>query len=284
MHVSKNENKEQRMKTKKILAFVMVMCVFTVFSFAGIEWFATMKTVTQKGKNANNDIVFHTYAQAGNVKQVFEGVSKENPFYFQDGYWLYRANEDIIYIVNDKKHEYMVFSMDELLQLTGMLGQLVKIRIEDQTVNTEVLPDEKLLGYPCTHLKITTEYTMKMKIAFIKQTMMIYEEKEIWGTTNVPGLQEIHKGFMEKQYKTGFPGLDELIAKQMEQQKKIGFPLKTITHTIQKDKKGKVKGESTDTMTVTKIESKNIPASFFEVPANYTKTEGPAGMKKSGIF
>jgi len=272
------------MKTKKILLFIMIIGIFTVFSFAGIEWFTTMTTTTQKGKSPENNITSHAYAQAGNVKQVFEGVNKEDQFYFRDGYWLYRADDANIYIVNDKKSEYMVFSLDELLQMTGMMGKLVKIQITDQTVNTEVLPDETLLGYSCTHLKITSSYTMKMKIAFIKQTMAVEEEKEIWGAANLPGLQEIHKGFLKKGYKTGLPDLDELIAKQMEQQKKIGFPLKMITHSINKDKKGNVKGESTNTITVTKIESKNIPASFFEIPASYKRLEGPGDMKKGGIF
>lgn len=271
------------MKIKKIFTLIMIIWVFTAFSFAGIEWFADIKTITTKGKKNNNDIATHSYAQAGNVKQVFEGVANENMLHFQDGYWLYKAADDNIYIVNDKKHEYMVISIDGLLQVAGILGQLVKIQITDHSINTEALPDETLLGYPCNHLKITTDYTMKIKIAFIKKTMKIHEEKEIWGTTKIPGLAEFHKGFLKKNFKTGIPDLDELIAEQMKQQKQIGFPLKVITHTIQKNKKGKVRGENTSTMTVTRINTKKFPASFFEVPANYDYVKGP-WEKKKGIF
>ena len=106
------------------VVFIFVLVSFTVHSYAGVEWITSIRT-TGKEKKDNNEIVAHIYAQGGNVKQVFEGVSNENLFYFQDGYWLYKANEDNIYIVNDKKHNYMVIPMDGLLQMTGMLGQLV---------------------------------------------------------------------------------------------------------------------------------------------------------------
>ena len=62
----------------------------------------------------------------------------------------------------------MVIPMDGLLQMTGMLGQMVKIEILDHKINTEPLADETLLDYPCNHLKITTDFTMKMKIAFLQ--------------------------------------------------------------------------------------------------------------------
>jgi hypothetical protein len=267
------------MKIKKIVVILVVIWLFTVFSFAGVEWITSIKTIG-KGKKANNEIDAHTYAQGENVKHVFEGVVNEDMFRTQDGYWLYKANEDNIYIVNDKKYNYMVIPMDGLLQMTGMLGQLVKIQILDHTINTEVLPEETLLDYPCTHLKVTTDYTMKIKIAFIKKTMKFHKVDEIWGTTKIPGLNEINPGFLKKDFKTGIPDLDEMIQKEMEQQKKIGFPLKVITRTTQMNKKGKVKGETTSTMTVTKINAKNFPESFFEIPANYDRVEGPWEKKK----
>ena len=165
----------------------------------------------------------HTYAQGGNVKQVFEGVVNETMFHFQDGYWLYKADEDDIYIVNDKKYNYMVIPLDGMLQMTGMLGQLVKFEILDHTINTEVLPEETLLGYPCNHLKVTTDYTMKIKIAFIKKTMKFHKVDEIWSTDKIAGLDEISSGFLKKDFKTGIPDLDEMIQKEMEQQKKSVF-------------------------------------------------------------
>ena len=125
---------------------------------------------------------------------------------------------------------------------------------------------------------------MKMKIAFIKKTMRMHEVKEIWGTNKKAGFNEMNQAFLRKDFKTGIPDLDELIRKEMEKQKKIGFPLKVITHSLQKTKKGKVKSKSTSTMTVTKINAKNFPKSFFEIPGNYDRIEGPWEKKKLGVF
>ena len=119
-----------------------------------------------------------------------------------------------------------------------------------------------------------------MKILIVKQTINVHEEKEIWGTSKIPGLDDINPGFLKKEFKTGIPDLDEMIQKDMEQQKKIGFPLKVITNTQHKDKKGKVKDESTTVMTVTAIDAKDFPSSFFEIPANYDRVEGPWEKKK----
>ncbi len=262
---------------KRILTFLLISGLLTVFAFGGIEWSTSIIT-TGKDKKANNDITTHTYAQGGDVKQVFEGVAKENPFNFQDGYWLFKGKSEQIYIVNDKKKTYMVMDLDTMLQAAGMAGQMVKITITDQTANTAVLPDETIMGYSCNHFKITTEYTMKIKVFFIKKTMRVHEEKEVWGTNDIPGIKEIGQSFMKKEYKTGFPDLDEMIQKQMEEQKKIGFPLKMITYRYDKDKKDRPQNESTTTMIVSNMAKKDFPKSMFEVPADYTETQ----MKEEG--
>jgi hypothetical protein len=252
-------------------------------TFAGVEW---VSTITTKGtsKKVNNEIISSVYAQQGNLKHEFKSVSKENMFYFQDGYMLYKADSDLIYVVNDKNKSYMELSMDALLQLTGMFGQLVKIEISDQSIKTDVLPEETIQGYPCHHVKITSEYNMKVKIAFIKKTMAMHEVKEIWATPQIEGLEEINKSFLKKDLKTGIPGLDELIQKEIEQQKNLGFPLKMITTSMEKDKKGKVRSETFTTMEVTKIQTRTFPPSFFEIPADYKRSESPTEGKKLGIF
>lgn len=266
---------------KKTLVLMLMVLLFTVFTYSGIEWTTTIKS-SGKGKRASNDIATRTSAQGGNVKQVFEGVANENMMQFQDGYWLFRSDDENIYIVNDAKQNYMTISIDGLLQVTGMLGQLVKITIKDHSINVEKLPSEKILGYDCNHVRITTEYTMKIKIAIIKQTMKIYEVKEIWGSNDVPGIKDVHKGFLEKNFKTGIADLDEMLKEQMEKQKNIGFPLKLISHTVNKNKKGKVKGETKTHMTVTKIEKKTFEDSFFQVPQGYEHVKGPWEKGKMG--
>ncbi|MGE5342679.1 MAG: DUF4412 domain-containing protein [Candidatus Omnitrophota bacterium] len=268
---------------KKTILFLIVSCLIASFSFAGIEWTAKI-SMTGKAKNLNNDMISHVYAQGGNLKQVFEGVKNESEFFIEGGYWLFKAQENNIYIVSDKKKNYMVVPLDLLLQATGAMGQLVKIEISEPSVKSEILPGETLLGLPCNHMKIITDYGMKMKILFIKQSATIHEEREIWSTSQLKGMKELNQLFLNKNWKTGIADLDELIQKEIKQQKEIGFPVKMISRSVNTVKNKSQ--ESTTSMEITKIEYKNFPDSFFEIPASYAKQEllGGEKEKKFGIF
>lgn len=266
---------------KKILTILILICLLSFFSYAGIEW--TSKITTEgKKKEDSSQITAHVYAQAGDLKQVFTEVSREDNFYMKNGYWLFKADDENIYIVNDEKKSYMVLSLDSLLQLTGMLGQLLKIEILDSTIDSQTLAKETVAGYSCNHIRLTSDYTMKMKIVFIKKTIKVHEVKDIWATPNLKSFNELNKSFLKKNFKSGFSDLDDLIKQQMEKQGEIGFPLKMITYTVQSSTKGKVMSETTSTMEVTDIQAKNFPKTFFEVPAGYQKEE-PQEQKK-GIF
>jgi hypothetical protein len=267
---------------KKILLILLITGLLSVFTFGGVEWTATTK-ITGKGKRANNIMDIHAYAQDGDVKYVFEGVSNENPFHNQDGYWLYKAKEGTVYIVNDKKKNYMAMEMGSLMQMVGMFGQLVKITVSDHTVDSQELAPESVLGYNCNHFKITSDYKMKVKIAFVKKSMNIHEVKEVWGTTEVPGLKDIGQAFLNKDLKTGIEDLDEMIREQMEKQKEIGFPMKMISEQTQMGKKGKVKSKTTTVMEVKTIQEKSFPKEFFEVPADYDEIQMP-GKGLKGLF
>lgn len=266
---------------KKCLTIITTIIMSAYFSFAGIEWVSTI-TSEGKKKRDNNQIISHVYAQAGSLKWAFETVSRENPFYMEKGYWLFKSNDENIYVVDDESKSYMEMNLDSLMQLVGIFGKLVKIQILDHSINSEMLNKEQVAGYTCNHMKITTDYTMKMKILVIKKTVKVHEVREIWAAPSFKGFREINQSFVKKDFKTGIPDLDELIKKQMEQQGKIGFPLKVVTHTVQMSKKGKVMSDTTSTMEVSQIKYKNFPKSFFEIPADYQRAEGPE--EKQGIF
>ncbi|MCU0285777.1 MAG: DUF4412 domain-containing protein [Acidobacteria bacterium] len=264
---------------KKFSLLLIVSIFLTNIVFAGVEWTTTM-TVKSTEKKGNNLIISVVSAEKGNLKQTFTTVDKKNTVFFTEGYWLYKANKDLIYIVNEKEKTYMAMSLDDLLQMAGMFGQLVKFEILNQSVNTEVLPKETVLGFSCNHLNIISDYTIKVKFLFIKKTMTIHEVKELWATPDMTGLNDINKMFQRKNFKTGIAELDAMIQKQIAAQKNLGFPVKSITKQTQLGKKGKVEVETTTTVEITEIKEKSFPDSFFEIPAGYKQiTMGEEGGK-----
>ena len=248
------------------------MVVFVVSAFAGVEWRA--QTVTEaKAKAQSNTIIMQVFASAGNVKQVFESVDKENEMFQKGSYWLFKAADNTLYMVNPAEKTFSRLPLNAMMQMTGVVGKLVKIKISNPVINNEKLGTETVLGYPCLHSKQLMEYDMEVKIAIIKTRSHERVEKEIWSTTKFKGMAEMAEAFRFRDFKTGMEDLDKLIEAQVKADAGLGFPLKMITVNTSVDKKGKEKVTSRQTMEVLSLGNKNIPASFFDIPAGYEEKQ-----------
>jgi hypothetical protein len=252
--------------------FVFFICIFAMTAFAGVEWRA--KTVTEaKAKGQSNTIVMQVCASGGNVKQVFESVADENEMFQKGSYWLFKAGEGNLYLVNPAEKTYSLLPMNAIMQMAGVVGKLVKIKIKNPVVNSEKLGSETVLGHSCLHSKMLMEYDMEVKIAIIKSKSHVKIEKEVWSTPKIKAMAEMAESFRFKDFKTGYEDLDNLIEAQMKAEAELGFPLKMITVNTSIDKKGNAKEQSRQTMEVLSVGSKNFPASFFEIPAGYEEKQ-----------
>lgn len=264
---------------KKVILISLFVLIFAISSFAGVEW--KTRTVTQsEAKGESNTIVMQVYAQGGNVKQVFESVAYENEMFRKGAYWLFKAADETLYLVNPEDKTYSRLPLNAMLQVAGAVGKLVKIKIKNPVVNVEKLGSEAVLGYPCLHSKMLMEYDMEVKIAIIKSKSHEKVEKETWSTPKFRGMEEMAEAFRLRDFKTGIEDLDALIEQQMKAEAGLGFPLKMVTVNTTVDKKGRAKEKSRTVMEVLSLGSKNLPAAFFEIPAGYTETSIMPGVAK----
>jgi hypothetical protein len=255
---------------KKAILTSSLILILAASLCAGVEWRAKIVT-DAKAKAQRNAIEQQVFAQGGNVKIVFESVAKENEMYQKGSYWLFKAADSSLYIVNEAEKTYSRLPMDAMLQMTGVVGKLVKIKIKNPVINVEKLGMETILGYPCQHSRMLMEYDMEVKIAIIKSKSHVKIEKETWSTPKFRGMAEMAESFRFRDFKTGIEDLDDLIEQQMKAEAGLGFPLKMITVNTTIDKKGNAKETSRQVMEVLSLGSKNLPASFFEIPAGYTE-------------
>jgi hypothetical protein len=247
---------------------VILLVIFAMTAFAGVEW--KTKTVTEaQAKGQSNTIVMQVCASNGNVKQIFEEVGKENEMFQKGSYWLFKAKDNALYMVNPAEKTYSQLPMNAIFQMAGVAGKLIKIKIKNPVINNEKLGTATVLGYPCLHSKQLMEYDMEVKVVFIKNKSHVKIEKEIWSTSKIKAMAEMAESFRFRDFKTGMEDLDNMIEEQMKADAELGFPLKMITVNTSIDKKGNEKETSRQTMEVLSVGSKNFPASFFEIPAGY---------------
>lgn len=264
---------------KKTLWIVLLIMVFAASSFAGVEW--KTRTVTQaEAKGQSNTVVQQIFAQDGSVKMVFESVAYENEMYKKGAYWLFRAADDTLYMVNPEEKTYARLPLNAMMQVAGVVGKLVKIKIKNPVINVEKLGTETILGYPCQHSKMLMEYDMEVKVAIIKSKSHEKIEKETWSTPKFKGMEEMAESFRFREFKTGMEDLDALVEQQMKAEAGLGFPLKMITVTTSIGKKGNEKEKSRQVMEVLALGSKNLPASFFEIPSGFTETSVIPGSEE----
>ncbi len=274
---------------KRMMLSVLLVFFSLTSLYAGVEW-KTKMLVESENKSQRNEVMSTSFAQNGDVRVQFEEVKKKDTLYSDKIYWLYKNKDKMMYIVNDKEKTIMPMSLDGMLQMAGALGDLVKIEISDSTSSIEDLGSATVMGLPCKHVRITRDYTMTMKIAIIKKTMIISEVRDVWGSRQVDGLSEIGAAYMGKDFRTGHEDLDKMIETESKLMDGIGFPLKTVSKQIQKGKKGKQQGETTTTTEVLSMQTKSLDAALFLLPDGYQtvsllpEEEEGGKKKKFGIF
>lgn len=122
----------------------------------------------------------------------------------------------------------------------------------DHTATATVLGTETVSGYSCKHVKVVDGGT----------------NWEMWTTTAITEYSQYSKVFGNQKY-IGNHAVHEALQKVGAE----GFPVKVI----------QTEGSNTYTTTLTKHENKTLDNSLFEIPSDYTQSNGtsagaPAGM------
>lgn len=151
-------------------------------------------------------------------------------------------NPKIIYIINDKSKSYSEIDLKEMEKMTqGIVPTKEQYKVQK-------LGKEKILGYDCDHILVSDSDS----------------ETEMWVSKGLIDF-ETFKKFNQNLQADG-------LEKALKDAGVLGMPLKQISN--------KGTAEATK-MEVVKINKSKLPASTFEIPKGYKKTEG--GLMGAGM-
>jgi hypothetical protein len=152
------------------------------------------------------------------------------------------SNRDVGYQIDDQNKTYREIDLAR--------GREMATQGPKDEWTAKKLGTEKMLGYACTHAQLKSSRGAEVEVWTTKDLMDI----ESWAKAMGPR-SPTDEGMM-KALKT--IGADGVFMKMVH--KKADRP------------------EESMTMEIVKVEKKSLPASTFEVPAGYTKSEMPQGL------
>ncbi len=262
---------------RRILAAGMILGLVSLAGATGLYYEAVTRV---EGKQAQGmgDMLVKAWVSGDNAKIEF--AESRNPMMGEGTYLMTHDGGGTVYLVNPNKETYAVWDMTGMMEFASGAMGMIDMKISDPTV--EKLLEEgggSVLGYPTTHYKHRTSYTMSMSVMGMKSESKTVQEDDTWSTT---ALSETAMGvwLRSEPPSLGNEEFDALIKAEMG--KVEGVPLKKVSVSTRTDPKQGKSETTTTTMEVTRLEAMAVPAGTFVIPSEYEETSlFPAGMGES---
>jgi hypothetical protein len=187
------------------------------------------------------------------------------------GYILYDPTS--MMIVSPKDKQILKFTFDDLEKgLSALTANVpgMRIAITDVAVGFEKLgPGEPLLSMATTRYRVTQDYKIAMKVAFMNRNSTEHIVQEYWMADQKSGFANpfARMGSMRP---VGGGSFAELMSKTAEATARMGsgIPVKTLTTTTSTNDKGE-KTTNVATMEVTELKAGNVDDALLVPPADY---------------
>jgi hypothetical protein len=238
--------------------------------WAGVTFTAVTTTEGRRGEGVG-PMTAQIWAEGGQAKVEF--TESSNPLFTQGTYMLVDKKGEMTF-VNPEKQTYGKFDLDAMMEnVNSAMGAMAKMGFGMEVENPKVEkvleePGGTILGYPTTHYRWHTTYTMvmhmprPMKDRRHEADMM----EDVWTTTGIAVPTAASKLFAGN---SGGPAMKELgKLMEVEKAKMTGFALKRVVVTS-----GANGEKQQTTMEVKDLKTADIPASTFQIPAGYTETD-----------
>ena len=255
-------------KHPRTAILALLAALAAVPSFADVHY----KSVTHP--QGGGDMQVEGWA-SGNGARV-ELKESNNPILKKGAYLITKNGGQTVFLVDPEEKTYAEWDVRAMLGAAGAMlngmGPLLKVEFTEPKV--EKLLEEAgpaIAGLPTRHYRYRTSYTTKIKMLGMGNESSVVSEEDVWVTDQLKDAG-LSVWLRAEPPRTGNDQLDKVIAANRE--KLTGFPLKTVVVSTSTSKKNNKTVTSRTTMEVTEIDTgAKVPATSFEVPAGYEKTE-----------
>jgi hypothetical protein len=187
-------------------------------------------------------------------------------------YLISHDGGETLFIVDPKERTVAEVNLAQVFQMVGSLAEATKgmVKIEFSDFSSEKLGEEPgpaILGYPTTHYRFKTGYTMKVGVLGMSRANRSETELELDCTPKVDAAG--FKAWLRPdRFRTGNEGIDKMIAQQYAGLDCLPLRNHSVTKTM--DQKGR-QTTATSTVEVTTLREGAPPPDAFVVPADYER-------------
>lgn len=227
-------------------------------------------TTESGGKKGDATTKMRAWVEGPRARLEFlERTRKDLP---QGSYLVTKDGGETVFLVNPKKKTFARWELDDAVNDVAERlkkdGGMVKLQVSD--IGQENLleePSEPILGFPATHRRWSSGYTMKYALLGIQQERREDAVRDVWYSDRIGGAG-FESLLSPKRLKTGHEGLDKVLAGKLGDPR--GFTLRS--ETVTKVRKGKGEPQTLRARTeVTLLREEKGAPDLFEVPAGYAE-------------
>jgi len=263
------KNKIKIMKDVKLLSLFILSAVF-LFACSGNttqnSGKDTATPTTPSASGSGDDMYYELTTTASGKDMSINGVtkmfisSKGNMRSEMNMISSFKGNknaEPIIVIAHSSKPDESIIIDDSAKTYSINHIDRGDLDTKEKTESTVTkVGEEKILGFNCVHARIISKRS-------IGNFYSMVDTVDIWKSSEVPMQSDVKDLMNQFESRTGNFMYSKEVWDQLKQMGCVGFMVKTEIRN---------KDASTE-MQLTKVEHRNLPASMFEIPAEYKEVK-----------
>jgi hypothetical protein len=246
--------------------------LLTIWNTADAAYYYEAATTIEAAGQSPQAGTVQGWVDGQNARVEFRGGAA-GPMVPAGSYLISHDGGETLYIVDPKERTVAEVNLAQVFQMVGSLteatGGIVKLEFSD--FSSEKLGEssgQPVLGYPTTHYRFKTGYTMKVGVLGMTRASRSETELELDCTPKIDAAG--FKAWLRPdRFRTGNEDIDKMIAQQYAGLDCL--PLRNHSVTKTTDPKGRAT-TTTSTIEVTALREEAPPSDAFVVPADYEHT------------